>query len=102
MKNCERCGMKFADVLKALDHKNNFKHTYKQMDPLKKAGIVARMERSLGMFIMYDGWALSSSLYPDHVPTKPNAAKVSEIVIERFAKNNYEPLAGLPEPNWVG
>jgi hypothetical protein len=88
MKNCERCGVKFNNVLEALDHKTNFKHVYKQMDPAKKAAIVARVEGELFPFLMGHGMPRSSS------NRKP-------IVIERF-EQKHDLLAGLPEPNWAG
>lgn len=88
MKTCDRCDMKFSDVLKALDHKENFKHTYKQMDPAKKAAIVARVERTMGPFLLGYG-------------VQERKATRTEIIIERFTEKP-ELLAGLPEPNWVG
>lgn len=92
MKNCERCGVKFNNVLEALDHQTNFKHTYKQMDPLKKAAIVARVEGELFPFLVGHGVLASTP-------------KVKEIVIERFTEKFIAPhdaLVGVPEPNWAG
>lgn len=90
MKTCDRCGVKFNNVLEALDHNTNFRHTYKQMDPVKKAAIVGRVESELFPFLLGHGM--------------PQHDKPVKIVIERFADpfNTGGLLAGLPEPNWVG
>jgi len=89
MRHCDRCGVKFTNVLEALDHQNNFKHTYKKMDAAKKAAIVARVESSLFNHLVGHGVPM---------PT----VKATKIIIERFAEHRNEALAGLPEPNWVG
>lgn len=98
MKICERCKMKFSDVLHYIEHKNNFKHEYKPMDPAVKDVIVRRVEERIQPFLLGHG-----------VKTTPVVPKKKlEIVIERFdtpAERFMAPhdtLVGVVVPNWVG
>jgi len=98
MKNCERCGMKFGDVLGYIDHKNTFKHQWKPMDPAIKDVIVARVEDRLRPFLLGHG-IKETPVAPKKEPIK--------IVIERFESSVERftaphDLVGVAQPNWVG
>lgn len=99
MKQCERCKMKFKDVLHYIEHKNTFKHEWKPMDPAVKDIIVARVEARLQPFLL--GHGVNVALI---VPKK----KPIEIIIERFDAPPerfmapHDTLVGVVTPNWVG
>lgn len=101
MKQCERCKMKFKDVLQYIEHKNTFKHTWKPMDPAEKDRVVARVEANLMPYLL--GHGVIEKVTPKRRPI--------EIIIERTPESvrNVKPIVEgfLPdpfrlEPEWVG
>lgn len=90
LNTCSRCEKTFDNWHAYNDHNLNFKHTYKQMDPKKKAAIVARVESRLSPFLV--GYGVRE------VPAVK--VKPTEIVIERFSDSLMPLAAGLPEPDW--
>lgn len=95
MKFCDRCKMKFNDVLEFIHHKKTFVHKYKRMDPAEKDRIVARVEARLAPYLLGHG--------VKETPTIVLVPRV-DIIIERFAEHfaAANGLVGRPEPNWVG
>ena len=95
MKQCERCKLRFNDVLQYIDHKNTFKHTWTRMDPAEKDRIVAKVEANLKPYLL--GHGVVEPVVVPKVASKPRI----EIIIERTEQFALSDPFRL-EPSWVG
>lgn len=102
MKQCERCKMKFKDVLQYIEHRNTFKHVWKPMDPAEKDRIVAKVEKEQLM-----PYLLGHNVAEQVLPRKKTVEHPIEIIIERTPERVIphrlpDPFGFKLEPEWVG